>query len=93
MRRKCAFCGNVRKVCIQSIVLDGKTFCSIACAWNYFHLRPLAEIACARCGAIIRMNAIVHRSWKTTPDEYFCCEKCMMDYLGLKIMEDKKNDD
>lgn len=91
MRRKCAFCGDVKKVFIQSFAVDGKAFCSFACAWNYHNLKPFAECVCVRCGAPLRLNAVVKRSWNSSsPDKFFCCEKCMMEYLGLKLEEDSK---
>lgn len=91
MRRKCAFCGNVRKVYIHSISVDGNAFCSIACAWKYHSIKPLVEFVCVRCGAPIRMNAVVKRSWNSlNPDKFYCCEKCMMEDLGLIMMEDSE---
>lgn len=91
MRRKCAFCGNVRKVYIQSIAVDGKSFCSVACAWKYHTIKPLAKYVCVRCGAPIRMNAVVKCSWDSLyADKFYCCEKCMMEDLGLIVMEDSE---
>jgi hypothetical protein len=91
MRRKCAFCDCVKKVRIQSFAVDGKAFCSAECAWNYHTLKRLAEFVCVRCGAPIRMNAIVKGSWNShTPDEFYCCERCAMDDLGLIELEDDR---
>lgn len=91
MKRKCAFCGKLRKVFIQSFEVDGNAFCSVECAWGYHAIKWIAKFTCVRCGAPIRMNAVVERSWNSLdPDKFYCCEKCMMDDLGLKLMEDEK---
>lgn len=89
MRRKCAFCGKVKKVSVHSIECNGRAYCSRSCAWSDLNLSYISRCVCERCGTPIRMNAVVKSAFNA-PDTFYCCEKCMMDDLGLKLMEDSE---
>lgn len=89
MRRKCLWCQNVKKVKYRDAV-KCNFFCSLECLKKAYHIQWIATIACARCGNAIRMNAVVVRRYNGNSDMFYCCEKCMMDDLG--IFEEDKQD-
>lgn len=81
MRKKCNGCNKVRKVKYRNTV-DRTYFCSWDCMASYSKVVYLSRIPCLRCGNQVRMNAVVVRNTKNL-DAFYCCEKCMMDDLGI----------
>lgn len=88
MKRKCRWCQKVKTVKYRDSV-NWYFFCSWECMAKACHINWLSHIACSRCNAPIRMNAIVVRRYNNS-DTFYCCEKCMMEDLG--IFEEGKQD-